>query len=516
MHDEARANLVVKFIKRLKHTKDRWAGVPFNLQPWQERHIREIFGTVREDGLRQYRTVYWSTARKNGKSEIGAALALYLLTADGVAGAEVYSAASDRDQASIVFRVAAQMVRQNATLRSACKVIDSQRTIYFPRNGSVYRALSAEAASKHGYNPSAIIFDELHAQPNRDLWDVLTTGSGTRAEPLFVAITTAGFDRNSICWEQYEYAKKIASGIVQDPTFYPAIYETPEDADWTDEANWPGANPGLTNDDGSEGFRSLEEMRAFAARARQIPALQNTFRRLYLNQWTSQADRWIDMHLWDENAGRVDEDTLRGRTCYGGLDLASVSDLTAWVMVFPHEGDQERLDVLARFWVPEARLHDTANRYRDQYQAWRTLGWLRTTPGDAIDYEFIKEQILRDARTFNLVDINIDRLFQGHQLGIELMEEGLTVVGIAMGAKSLSVPMHELNRRLLVRKICHGNNPVMRFCADNVAVRTDANQNMRPDKAASQGKIDGIVALVLALDRAMRHEKPESTQILMV
>ena len=203
MHDEGRADRVIRFIRRLKHTKDKWAGVPFDLRPWQEQHTREIFGTVRDDGLRQYRTVYWSTARKNGKSEIGAALALYLLCADGVAGAEVYSAASDREQASIVFRVAAQMVRQDKTLRRYCKIIDSQRTIHYTPNGSVYRALSAEVASKHGYNPSAIIFDELHAQPNRDLWDVLTTGSGTRAEPLVFAITTAGFDRNSICWEQY-------------------------------------------------------------------------------------------------------------------------------------------------------------------------------------------------------------------------------------------------------------------------------------------------------------------------
>ena len=292
---EERARRALQFISALTHTKDRWAGKDFEPRPWQVAIIRELFGRMRLDdqSRRAYRTCYIEIPRKNGKSELAAALALYGLVGDRVVGAEVYSAAADRDQAALVFNVAAQMVRNDRMLSARLKIIDSQKRIVDHQTGSFYRAISAEAYSKHGFNASMVIYDELHAAPNRELWDVLTTSTGARSEPLVIAITTAGYDRHSICWEQHDYARKVLDGIVTDPTFYPVIYAAKDDADWTDEKVWHHTNPAL------EDFRDIDDMRALAHKAKEVPALQNTFRRLYLNQWTEQAERWIDMAAWD-------------------------------------------------------------------------------------------------------------------------------------------------------------------------------------------------------------------------
>lgn len=504
-YDKEKADRAVNFIKLLKHTKGRWAGAPFNLQPWQEEEIiRPLFGTVTPEGYRQYRTAFIEVPRKNGKSELAAAIALYMLFADNEYGAEIYSAAADRDQASIVFNIAAQMVRQSPSLSKRCKIIDSQKRIVYYKTNSFYRAISADAYSKHGYNAHCVIYDELHAAPNRELWDVLATSMGARAQPLMLAITTAGYDQNSICYEQYEYAKKVLDGTIEDPSFFAYIREADPEDDWKDPKTWEKANPNL-------GITvSKEFLEQECRKAQEIPAYQNTFKRLYLNVWTQQANRWIDLDLWDSNFKyEIAEEELAGRTCYGGLDLSSVSDITAWVLVFPKEDDPEEVEVLCRFWCPTARLHDSRNKYRDQYVKWAQEGWLTATPGEAVDYSFVKKQILEDAERFALVDFNVDRLFQGHQLSNELMEEGLTVVGMGQGFMSMSTPTKELERRLIARKINHGNNPVLRWMADNVAVKQDAAGNLKPDKASSQGKIDGIVALIMALDRCMRHEKPE-------
>jgi len=499
--DEAAANRAAVFIDRLQHTKGKWAGVPFNLRKWQKKIIREVFGWKNPDGTRRYRTVYIEIPRKNGKSELAAAVALYLLFSDREQGAEIYGAARDRDQASIVFNVAADMVRRSPRLRRRSKIIDSSKRIIVPKTGNLYRAIPADAAGSHGFNAHGIIFDELHVQPNRDLYDALTTSTGAREQPLTFVITTAGYDRESLCWQVHEYAQRLLSGTIEDPTFYAVIYAAPEEADWQSRKVWRACNPALGD------FLRTEHLVGEARKAREAPAFQNVFRRLYLNQWTQQQSRWIDVDLWDANAGIVQEDALRGRTCYGGLDLAAVNDLTAWVMVFPHDEDPEEIDVLARFWCPEARLRDTANRYRDAYQVWVRQGWLKTTPGEATDYAFVKAQILKDAQTFRLIDLNVDRLFQAHQLSSELTEEGLKVAGFGIGFLSMAAPMQDFMRRLLGRKVHHGGNPVLRWMADNVAVKQDPAGNLKPDKASSQGKIDGIVALVMALDRAMRHEE---------
>jgi phage terminase large subunit-like protein len=255
----------------------------------------------------------------------------------------------------------------------------------------------------------------------------------------------------------------------------------------------------------------MDDLAPKAERARRLPVEQNVFRRLHLDQWTQQTDRWLDLSLWDENAGTVHEPSLQGRMCYGGLDLSSVSDITAWVLAFPRADEVDGVDILCRFWCPEAKLLDEANKYGDQYRAWAKAGYMKVTPGDAVDYGFVKHAILEDASKFQLVSTNIDRLFQGYQLSQELADEGMEVFGMGQGFLSMAIPMKEFERRLLGKKLHHGGNPVLRFMADNIAVKMDPAGNLKPDKAASQGRIDGIVALVMALDRTMRHEAPKKS-----
>jgi phage terminase large subunit-like protein len=493
---EEKANRAVKFIKLLKHTKAPWRGVPFNLQPFQEKWIRDLFGTVNQNGTRQYRTAYVEIPRKNGKSELAAAIALYLLCDEG--GAEIYGAAGDQEQAGIVFNVAAQMVQQNEGLTKRFKVVEHRKRIVYPATGSFYHAISAEAATKHGYNASGVIFDELHVQPNRDLWDVLTTSGGTREQPLVFAITTAGFDRNSICWEQHEYAERVAKGIIEDSTFYPVLYSASEDADWTDEAEWYKCNPGLGN------FRSLDEMQSLCAKAKETPALENTFRRLYLCQWTQQETRWMPIESWDATAGEVVADDLAGEVCYAGLDLASTSDIAALVLVCPDEDGI--MDILSFFWIPGDDLAARVRKDRVPYEVWIRKGLIRATPGNVIDYRTIKEDIKELGKRFNIREIGYDR-WNATQLVTELTDEAFNMVPVGQGFASMSAPTMELMRMTLARKLRHGGNPVMRWMASNMMVRQDPAGNLKPDKEKSLQKIDGMVALIMGLDRAIRNTR---------
>lgn len=497
MFDEKKADRAVQFIERLKHTKGQYAGHAFKLEIWQKKGVRDLFGTVNKDGTRQYRTSYWEIPRKNGKSELAAAIALYLLLGDGEMGAEIYSAAADRDQAAIVFNVAAQMVRQSPGLSKRCKVIDSTKRIVVYSTNSFYRVLSAEHATKHGFNTHGVIFDELHAQPNRNLWDVLSTGGGTRTQPLVFAITTAGFDKHSICWEQHEYARKILDGIIEDPTFYPVIYSADEAEDWKNEKVWKKANPALGT------FRDKNEMRSLCKKAQEVPALENTFRRLYLNQWTTQETRWLPMDAWDKSAGEVYEDDLEGEVAYCGLDLAQTTDIAAFVMVFP---DSEKCyDVLPFFWLPEETMRQRAERDHVPYDVWARQGLIRTTPGNVIDYRFVRKDINELADKFRIAEIAFDR-WGATEMVQYLDDDGFTVIPFGQGITSMTNPTKELLKLVLAKRVRHGGNAVLRWMCDNLMVKQDEAGNVKPDKARSTEKIDGMVALIMALDRAMRHE----------
>jgi len=493
-YSEARAEHAVRFISLLRHVKGKWAGHPFTLYPWQEQIVRELFGTVNPDGTRQYRTAYIEIPRKNGKTSLAAALALYMLAADGEQGAEVYSAACDREQASLAFDVAASMVRQLPALRKRLRVIDSQKRIICPATNSFYRAIAADAAGAHGYNAHAVIADELHAWPNRELWDVLTTSTGGRQQPLIVAITTAGYDRNSICWEQHQYARKLLDGVIEDPSFYPVIYAADEADDWEDETTWRKANPALGD------FRNLDEMRQLYQRAKETPALQNTFRRLYLNQWTSQDIRWLDMAAWDACGGVVDLEALKGRDCYIGLDLSTTTDLTAVVAAFPLDGGN--VAVIPHFFIPADTAREKEKKDRVPYLTWAKQGYVTTTPGNVIDYEFVEQFIKELARRYHVLEVAYDR-WNADALIQRLQQDGAEVVPVGMGYASLSAPTKYLEALVMGRQLQHGGNPVLRWCCDNTMCEQDSAGNLKPSKAKSTQRIDGIMALVLAISRLM-------------
>lgn len=475
------------------HTKGEWAGQPLRLEPWQrDEVIRPLFGTLNPDGTRRFRTALVGIPRKAGKSTLGAAMALRLLFKDGEPGAEVYSAAADREQARIVFSIARGMVEANPGMSKRAKVY--QNAIAVPHTGSTYKVLSAEAFSKHGTNPHGVIFDELHAQPNRELWDVLTTGQGARRQPLTVAITTAGYDRQSVCWELFDYGRRIITNQIDDPTFFFRWWGVDEGEQWDDESVWERAQPNL-------GVSvSREFLRAEARQARNLPARQNTFRRLYLNEWTQAVDRWIDLHAWDSTAGIVDEVALRGRKCFGGLDLASSSDIAALCWDFPAADGSH--DAVWRFWLPQERLPDLDRRTGGQASVWAREGLLTLTEGNVIDYKAIIDRVGRDAETFDVIELAYDR-WGMTQLSQDLQDAGLTVVPFGQGFASMSAPTKEWERLILDGKYRHGGNPLMRWMVDNIVVRTDPAGNVKIDKAKSTEKVDGPVASVMALGRAL-------------
>lgn len=496
--DERAAEAAVRFFERvLRHTKGEWAGMPFALQEWQrEEIVRPLFGWKRRrDGRRRYKYAYLGWPRKNGKSTIASGLALYLLMADGEGGAEVYSAAADRAQASIVFDQAKAFVTESPLLQKA-GAVPYKREIHAP-NHSKYLVLSADAFTKHGLNPHGVVFDELHAQPNRELYDVLRTGMGARRQPLFVMITTAGYDMQSICYEQYEYARQVRDGTVIDPEYFVHITEAEREDDWTDPSVWRKANPSL-------GVTVQEEfLRGESLRALASPAYQNTFRQLYLNQWVSQESRWLDMGAWMECSTALPD--LAGRECYLGLDLASVGDIAAWVAIYPPAEEGEPWWVEPHMYVPGDNLIERGQQNRAPYALWREQGHLVATDGNVIDYARIERDLLEFAETHVVRQVGIDT-WNAQQMAQNLAAAGLETWAVRQTFVGLSASTKELERLVLAGDVGHGGHPVLRWMVDNVTVVRDAAENLKPDKKRSRNKIDGVIALINALDRAMRKE----------
>ena len=497
-YDKDAADYAVMFIESLCHTKGTWAGKPFELIDWQEQIIRDLFGVLKPNGYRQFNTAYIEIPKKQGKSELAAAVALLLLCGDGEERAEVYGCAADRNQAKIVFDVAVDMVRFCPALSKRVKILESQKKItYLPTNSS-YQVLSADVANKHGFNTHGVIFDELHTQPNRKLFDVMLQGSGdARMQPLYFLITTAGNDTNSICYEVHQKAIDIAEGRKVDPTFYSVIYGAAENEDWTDPKVWKKANPSLGITVG------IDKVRAACESARQNPGEENAFRQLRLNQWVKQSVRWMPMDKWDACAFPVSEDDLEGRICYGGLDLSSTTDITAFVLVFPPLDEEDKYYILPYFWIPEETLDLRVRRDHVPYDLWERQGTLMTTEGNVVHYGYIEKFIEQLGERFNIREIAFDR-WGAVQMVQNLEGMGFTVVPFGQGFKDMSPPTKELMKLVLEEKIAHGGHPVLRWMMDNIYIRTDPAGNIKADKEKSTEKIDGAIATIMGLDRAIR------------
>jgi phage terminase large subunit-like protein len=497
-YDKAAADYAVRFIECLAHTKGTWAGKPFELIDWQERIIRDLFGVLKPNGYRQFNTAYIEIPKKNGKSELAAAVALLLTCGDGEERAEVYGCAADRQQAAIVFDVAADMVRMCPALNKRVKILTSQKRIVYVPTNSFYQVLSAEAYSKHGFNIHGVVFDELHTQPNRKLFDVMTKGSGdARMQPLYFLITTAGTDTNSICYEQHQKAKDILEGRKIDKTFYPVIYGAPDDADWTSPEVWKNSNPSLGETIG------MDKVEAACESAKQNPGEENAFRQLRLNQWVKQTVRWMPMHKWDACKVDFDESFLEGRVCYGGLDLSSTTDITAFVLVFPPTEEDAHYYILPYFWLPEETLDLRVRRDHVPYDLWEKQGYLLTTEGNVVHYGFIENFIDELGTRFNIREIAFDR-WGAVQMSQNLEGLGFTLVQFGQGYRDMSPPTKELMKLTLEQKIAHNGHPVLRWNMDNIFIKRDPAGNIKPDKEKSTEKIDGTVATIMALDRAIR------------
>ena len=498
-YDKDAADHAVCFIEKFCcHTKGTWDGQPFELIDWQEQIIRDIFGVLKPNGYRQFNTAYIEIPKKQGKSELAAAVALYLLCADFEPGAEVYGCAADRDQAKIVFDVALEMVKRCPVLEKKMSIKASQKEMIYEPTGSKYKALSADVANKHGFNIHGVVFDELHTQPNRKLFDVMTKGSGdARMQPLYFLITTAGDNTNSICYEVHQKAKDIIAGRKIDPSFYPVIYGADDDDDWTDPAVWKKANPSLGITVG------IDKVEAACEQAKQNPAEENSFRQLRLNQWVKQAVRWMPMDKWDKCAFAVNEDDLESRVCYGGLDLSSTTDITAFVLVFPPEDEADKFIILPYFWIPEDCLDLRVRRDHVPYDLWQKQGYLETTEGNVVHYGYIEKFIESLGERFNIREIAFDR-WGAVQMVQNLEGMGFTVVPFGQGFKDMSPPTKELMKLTLEQRIAHGGHPVLRWMMDNVCAKNDPAGNVKMDKEKSTEKIDGAVATVMALDRAIR------------
>lgn len=474
-------------------TSGRDAGKPFQLQPWQADYLATLNGWRDQQGNRRYRESTFFTPRKNGKTETGAGLALFGLAMDREQRAQVYSAAKTREQASMVFEPAAVMAHRAPSLARRLEVTPSRKRIGYPATGSYYQALCSDAGAIHGTNPHFVLFDELHTQPHRELYDVLKSGMGARSQPLFVSMSTAGHDRTSICWEVWTHAQKVRDGL-SDPTFLPLIYETPADADWTSEDVWRACNPNL------DVIVPIQFLRDEFRKAKEIPAYENTFRNLYLNQWTQQEVRWLPMDKWDLCGGELEIEHLRGRRCWAGLDMSTTTDLTAFAMAFPL--DNGAVAIVVKCWRPEDTTSEASKRDRVDYGEWSRRGHVTLTPGRVVDHDYVRRDINRLREIYDIQEIAADR-WNASQLLTQLAGDGFQVVEHGQGFASMSAPSKEFERLVVGGNLIHFGDPVLRWMASNVAAEIDPAGNVKPTKAKSTGRIDGIVAAIMAVGRAV-------------
>jgi len=501
MYDAKKAQRPIAFIQNLKLT-DEFFGQKLVVMPWQAEILSEVYGTVTKDGYRQYNFAYLEIPKKNSKTTTIAALAVYHLYCDPPEG-QIYCCAADRGQATLVYKAALSMIQQDPFLEKAFKITDSKKEIKNIKTGTIMKVLSAEAYSKHGINPTIVIFDELHCQPNRELWDTMTFGSGSsRKEPLFLTITTAGDDPDklSIGYEVHEYATKIISGEIVDPSWYAKIYAAPEDADIWDEDVWKQANPSL-------GITiSYEAVRKEALTARNSPSSEKLFRWLRLNQWVSlKKIGWLDLTLWDTTVGYWNISDLIGKKCYAGLDLASTTDLTGLALLFPPQEGIDDWRFLIEAWIPEANMKERIARDHVPYDRWVQEKTLHATTGNTCDYDFVKARIETLAQQYEIKYLCCDP-WNSRMLTQQLQKSGMEVIEVSQTISGLSPGMKEIERLLKSGLMTHEKNQLARWCFGNVVIATDGNENVKPMKNKSRDRIDPIVALINAMNIAITQE----------
>ena len=493
------AEHVLAFVPHLRHSKGEWAGQPFALAPWQSFMLWELFGWLRADGTRRYRRAYAEVARKNGKTTLLGTIGLYLLAADGEQGAEIYTAATKRDQARIMHGEAVRMVRASAELG---EVLETYRdNISCPMTQSKYEPLGADAKTLDGLNVHGALIDELHAHPDGSLYEVLDTATGARRSPLIFAITTAGDDETSFCFSQRTYCEQVVRGALVDDATFVFIACLDADDDWRDESVWIKANPNL-------GVSvKLDQLREQVREAERNPRKQNSVRRLLLNQWTRATTRFLDLAAWDRCAGDAMpaqiEEACAGRPAYGGLDLASTNDITAFGLVFPPAEEGEVFRTIWRFWIPEDGLLERMKQTRLPYDQWIADGWIRATEGNVTDYRVVRDDILELVSRYDLVSAGFDPWNSTATINDLREVLGDRLVGVAPNYPQLSPATKMLERLVLGGRIEHGGNPVARWMADNLEVKEHdgALRPVKPGTKMSHKKIDGMVALILALSR---------------
>lgn len=496
---------VIHFIERFfVHTKGAKAGQPILLDDWQRFWTAVLYGWVKADtGLRRFSRGLEGVARKNGKSTWKAPQGAYLWMMDREAGAEVYTLGTTRDQAMSVFKPALdnvkRWVRQSPAVTKSIKVLDgiNQERLLFG-GVSVFRPLASNDATMDGLNPSAVLFDELHAQRDRGLWDVMESAMGARSQPLLSAITTAGYILDGICTELLTYLTQILKGEIEDDDFFGYFYSPDAGDDPYSLETWRKANPGLGT------IKRISYMQAQARKAAQLPSARANFLTKDLNIFVGGAEGWFDMRVWDKGGAYFDAEALRGRRCYAGLDLSSTTDLVALALAFPPDDDDGDWHALVRFWAPREKIDEHEGDDRAPYRRWESEGWITATPGNVTDYEPVREAVRQACGLYAVEEVGFDR-WNALQLCTALLDDGVPMVEVPQNTAGMYPGAKQLEQLVYSGRLRHGGNPVLRYCVDNTALLMDTNNNFRPDKRRSRqsGRIDGTVALVMALSRAV-------------
>ena len=489
------ADNLCSFIERLPHVKGPLAGQMIVLEPWQVFILSTVFGWVKSDGKRRFRRSYIEVPRGNAKSTLSSAVGLYMLAADREGGAEVYSLATTRDQARIVFGDAQTMARMSPGFRSRFSVNVGAHNMHVLQTGSKFEALSAEGSTLDGLNIHMGCIDELHAHKTRTVYDVVETGTGKRDNSLLWVITTAGSNRSGICYEVRSFVTKLLNGVFQDDTQFGIIYGLDEGDDWAAKDSLIKANPNW-------GISVREEILVpLQAKAMQLPSAVNNFKTKHLNEWVSADKSWMDMRAWDAGMSPdLELDQFLGQPCWVGLDLASKTDIAALVMLFQHPDTPDAFVVFGKYYLPEDTVQAAGN---SQYQGWSHTGLLSVTPGNVIDFSWIEADLLEIASKFSVEAVAFDP-FQATQLSTRMLAEGLPMIEVRPTVLNFSEPMKTLEALVLQKKLVHDGDPVLAWMASNVVAHTDVKDNIYPRKERAENKIDGIVALIMALSRAIK------------